>query len=110
MDNSIKCRIHTFRFGENLSIKNVDSLVPEIDQYLNSKNLKKVILDMSNVLSCDSYGITFLLQCYRKAKNNQKELVLYKLNPFLNNLLNNCGLLNVFSITDELNDLEQNTI
>ncbi|MGD9200089.1 MAG: STAS domain-containing protein [Chitinispirillia bacterium] len=104
MDNSLNGRVQTFRFGENLSISTVDNLIPEIDQYLNSQTLEKIVLDMSNVLSCDSYGITFLLQCYRKAKNTKKELVLYKLNPFLHNLLNNCGLLKIFSNENEVND------
>jgi len=107
MDNSIQHGVHTFRCGDNLTISNVDSLIPEIDQYLNSKNVVKIILDMRNVLSCDSYGITFLLQCYRKAENTQKELVLYKLNPFLYTLLNNCGLLKVFSVVNDLDDDQQ---
>lgn len=94
--------IHTIRFGEKVIIGTVDNLILELDSYISKKSISKIVFDLENVIMCDSYGLTFFVQARQKSSKANIELVLYRPNKLLKDILENTKLINVFTIVETL--------
>jgi anti-anti-sigma factor len=92
----------TYKFGEKIFLGNADALSIIIDKIFENEDTKKIIFDMQNVKLCDSYGLKLLIKYQRKANGTGKQLILYRPDPFLKEMLENIKLLQFFNISYEI--------
>lgn len=95
-------KTYTYRFGEKVTIDNVDFLNYELGPRFASVKLKSIIFDLENIHVCDLYGIQFFLHSQRNAEQNKKQLILYRASPLLKDILKDAGLFQIFTFTDSL--------
>jgi anti-anti-sigma factor len=91
---------YVFRFGEKITISNADRLFADIEPHVLSDDVKRVVLDLENVIECSSYGLKLFLSLKRKAEGLGKTLLLYRPRLIILELLQSSKLDLVFTIVD----------
>jgi anti-anti-sigma factor len=85
--------------GELIDKLQAQPLLEKIDEYIQN-NISNFIFDMHDLKYLNSSGLNILIQIFTKARNNNGEAVLYKLNKKINELILITKLHTIFKIAE----------
>jgi anti-anti-sigma factor len=88
--------------GAKIFLGNADALSALIGSRIDDPGVSAVVLDMSMLRECDSYGLRVLLGLRRKANEAGKKLLLLKPSPIFSEILKLLNLTHIFSCIDSL--------
>jgi anti-anti-sigma regulatory factor len=87
--------------GEKIFIGNADNLAALAGPRLEPAHpTTVVIVDMSGVIECDSYGLRVLLALLKKANLAKKRFLLYRPGAVFTEMMTLLNLGQIFSVTD----------
>lgn len=89
--------------GELIDKTQALPLLEKIDEYIQS-NMVHFTFDMHELKYLNSSGLNVLIQIFTKARNNNGEAVLYRLNQKINELILITKLHTIFKITNTQKD------
>ena len=93
-----------FVFGDSMCAVNADTLREALDKQFARGQFDTLVLDLGQVRLCDSCGLRLLINIQRKAAAAGKQLILYRPDTILKDMLNNTNLSHLFTITGTMND------
>jgi anti-anti-sigma factor len=96
-----------FVFGEKIDTLTCDSYRMRIEPCFEDKKIKTVVLDVSRVRMCDSYGLRLFINLQRVAGQTNRKLILYRPDEILSDLLESTLLTKVFTIVNTEEQLNQ---
>jgi anti-anti-sigma factor len=87
--------------GEKIFIGNADNLAAIAGPHLEPAHpTAAVVVDMSGIIECDSYGLRVLLALLKKANLAKKRFLLYRPSPVFVEMMTLLNLRRIFSITN----------
>lgn len=87
-----------FKFPSKVTFKTVAEVRSGFHEFLIDKHTKKISLDLSDVVHCDSAGLALLIEAQKLCKKNSKALEIIGMSPETQSLADFCGVKNILEM------------
>ena len=84
--------IHFYRAGDKLSLANVDAHRQTLEALLSNPRISCIVLDLENIVRCDTHGVRLIVTLLRAARSSGKQLLLYRPAPTIKAMLTDIGI------------------
>jgi anti-anti-sigma regulatory factor len=84
--------IHFYRTGDKLYLANVDAHRQAVETLLSDPDISCIVLDLENIVRCDTHGVRLIVTLLRTAQSSGKRLLLYRPASTIRAMLNDIGI------------------